>query len=241
MSKLKEDDLTLEFIKECFTYHEDGYLIWKTRPVHHFKEEVDSRRFNTAKAGKVAGYFNKRSDSKQEGFGYWRLGITWGDSFSNFKIHRIIWFLHKGFFPKLVDHKDTDTNNNRISNLRDSDVKGNSHNTKTPVNNNTGYKGVSRHTAHNRQNKPFRSCIEFDGYTFGLGNYVTAEDAACAYNIAAKLLFKTFANINEDVTCESIFTSNSKFFTQTYFEIEQGIFDWDSKSQRKPSKRRKSK
>lgn len=33
---LKEKDLTQKTVKECFDYHEYGYLIWKYRPDYHF-------------------------------------------------------------------------------------------------------------------------------------------------------------------------------------------------------------
>ncbi|CAM0068555.1 HNH endonuclease [Vibrio phage K406] len=230
--RLKEDDLTQEILQQCFKY-KNGNLYWKERPANHFKNLSDYRAFLTNQEGKVAGYYNKRTDSKRKDFGYWRVGITLGDAQAPFKLHRLIFLLEKGYLPKVVDHKDGDQNNNNIENLREGDHKKNSYNLRTPVNNTSGYKGVSKSKDPKRRNKPYKASIEWDGYVFGLGAYTSAEEAAVAYNIAAKLLFKDFSKLNVTPFKEEDFQWKGKFFTKDYSQILEGTFDWDSKSQRK--------
>ncbi len=230
--RLSEDALTQDILKTCFIY-EDGKLIWKERPPTHFKDLSFYRCFLTDQAGKVAGYYNKRTDSSRDDFGYWRVGITLGNAQGTFKLHRLIFLLLKGYLPEVVDHRDGNQENNRIENLREGDHKRNSYNLRIPTNNTSGYKGVSKSKDPKRRNKPFRASIEWDGYVFGLGSYPSAEEASTAYNIAAKLLFKDFANLNKTPFKEENFKWKGKFFTKDYHEILNGTFNWSSKSQRK--------
>lgn len=232
----KEEHLTQEFIKECFTYRDDGYLIWNKRPVRHFSNEVNQRRFNTQHSGTVAGYFNKRTDSKQEGFGYWRVGITREGFTGHFKLHRLIWLYHYGYLPEVVDHEDNDTSNNRIGNLRKADHAKNSYNLKISVNNTTGFKGVSYTKDPKRWKSPYVASIEYDGYTFGLGHYSDPEMAALAYNLAAEVLFKDFNNPNVISLKRDDLRTGSKFFTKTQYDILNGSFDWSTKKRRKQRK-----
>lgn len=235
--KNKEELLTLEFINECFEYREDGNLIWKRRPLHHFTSNTNKNRFNTARAGSVAGYFNLRTDSKQEDFGYQRVGITVDGEVRHYKVHRIIWFMHKGYFPALVDHKDNDTRNNRIENLREGTHKKNCYNLKTPINNTSGYKGVSKTNDPKRRRIPYRASIEYNGYIFGLGSYSCKHEAAHAYNLAAKLLFGEFCKLNETPFNPEDFKWKGKFFSKDYHTLKDGTFDWTSKKQRKSNKK----
>lgn len=60
-----------------------------------------------------------------------------------FLVHRIIWFLHYGSFPKdMIDHIDRDGTNNKISNLREATNAQNQWNTTKQIINSSGYKGV---------------------------------------------------------------------------------------------------
>lgn len=229
--KLSEDDLTQEVVKDCFDY-EDGQLIWKLRPPEHFKELSYYRCFRTESVGKVAGYFNKRIDSNRKDFGYWRTGITLGGAFSNFKLHRLIYFWHHGTFPDVVDHKDCDQNNNRIENLRAATHKSNSQNTRTNHNSVTGYKGVSVSKSVYRINKPYRASIMFNGYSFHLGDYECKHRAARAYNLASDLLFKNFSNVNKTPCEDNVEDFFQKFFTIDYPKIKNGTFNWESKTKR---------
>lgn len=109
-----------------------------------------------------------------------------------FYSHRLIWRWWHGEDPgvKRVDHRDTDTTNNRICNLRKCTHRQNSWNSKTPKANTSGYKGVREHrpgkwVAHMRKN----------GKTNYLGTFASAEEAAKCYANAAKKCRKEFARV----------------------------------------------
>lgn len=57
--------------------------------------------------------------------------------------HRIIFFLHFGYCPEIIDHIDGIRTNNRISNLRAATLSQNNCNTKLRKDNSSGHKGVS--------------------------------------------------------------------------------------------------
>lgn len=190
---LKESELTQELLKECFDYHEDGYLIWKERPLKHFKDVGNQKRFNTPFAGKVAGYYNKRTDSKRDDFGYYKVRITLEKSQGMFKLHRLIFLWHNGYLPEVLDHKDGNTMNNRIDNLRESTVQQNSCNLKLNVNNTSGYKGVVKDRCCGK----WRASIKSEDNFYYLGAYTSKEEAAYAYNLAASVLHKEFAYLNK--------------------------------------------
>ncbi len=56
--------------------------------------------------------------------------------------HRVIWALHHGEWPKLIDHTDGDLANNRIENLRNVDQTTNMRNACLPSDNKSGAIGV---------------------------------------------------------------------------------------------------
>lgn len=221
LDELKESDLTKELLEECFTYHKDGYLVWEKRPKEHFSDLPKYRVFNTINNGKVAGYFNKRTDSKREGFGYWRVGLTLGNCLGHFKMHRLIFLMHHGYLPKIVDHRDRDTSNNKIENLRESDVSNNGGNSSISVSNTSGYKGVSTIKGRNK----YSSSIECKGNTFFIGNY-DLDEAAAAYNIVARLLFGEHAALNDTKFPEGKVTKHGKFWKTTYPLLLDGSYDW---------------
>ncbi len=59
--------------------------------------------------------------------------------------HRLIFLLHHGYLPEVVDHKDGNVLNNDISNLRAATVHLNNYNRSLDSNNTSGIKGVSWH------------------------------------------------------------------------------------------------
>jgi hypothetical protein len=208
---LKESELTQELLHECFEYNPEGFLIWKERPLKHFKNEGNQKRFNTPWAGKIAGYYNKRTDSKRDDFGYHIVRITLEKSQGLFKLHRLIFLMHHGYLPAVVDHIDGNSTNNRIDNLRESSVQQNSCNLKLNINNTSGYKGV-----HSIREGFWSAHIRSKGVTYYLGSYKEKHLAAYAYNLAAEVLHKEFACLNDIEEDVSDFDYSSKFFTEIY-------------------------
>lgn len=126
--KFSKDDLDKLFLVDTVS----GKLFWKERPLDSFK---------TVGAGKI---WNKRYASKQAGHtkkdGYCVVGIH---GVLNL-VHRVIWLLHSGSWPKnQIDHIDGDCSNNSLTNLREVCNQENSKNQKLRKNNRFGVTGVN--------------------------------------------------------------------------------------------------
>lgn len=105
------------------------------------------------------------------------------------KMHREILGAEPG---TMVDHKDGDGLNNTRNNIRPASNQKNSFNQRLASNSTSGYKGVTWHKRHNK----WYAQIRIDGRRKGLGLFATPEDAARAYDAAAKELFGEFARTN---------------------------------------------
>jgi hypothetical protein len=106
---------------------------------------------------------------------------------NNRTIHRLValTFIPNPENKPCVDHKDGNTFNNAVENLRWVTRSENSKNMK--VTNSTGFKGVQAH------GKKFRAKIEINGKSTHLGTFETAEAAHEAYKAAASEHFGDYA------------------------------------------------
>lgn len=106
------------------------------------------------------------------------------------QMHRLILAAPQG---REVDHWDGDGLNNQRHNLRLATQHENQRNRKNPNSNNTsGYKGVSWH----KKDEKWVAQIIADGKHLNLGRFNTPEDAARAYDKAARNYYKEFASLN---------------------------------------------
>jgi hypothetical protein len=110
-------------------------------------------------------------------------------------MHVEVWTRHNGAIPDgfTIDHEDQNTWDNRIQNLRLATIAQQGHNKRRASNNTTGHKGVSWNTNLGKN----RSAIRHHPDRLFLGWFDTAEEAAYAYNVAAKFLHGEFASLNE--------------------------------------------
>jgi len=154
---------------------ETGLFTWKK-----------SRR-GTARAGSTAGRLHKYT-------GYVYIYIK-----SKFYLaHRLAYKMYHGSDPvDMLDHIDMDRANNRIANLRDATRTQNGGNSKSKKNSFSGVKGVqaNRNLAKSGIStaSPWKAHITFNKKKIHLGCYKTKEEAAIAYEKAAKEYFGDFA------------------------------------------------
>jgi hypothetical protein len=100
---------------------------------------------------------------------------------------------------KIVDHINNNGLDNRRCNLRICGTRDNNRNSKKRIGINQGitsvFKGVSNHKGC--ISKPWEARIRVDGVQLYLGIFSSEEDAAKAYDEAAKKYFGEFALTNE--------------------------------------------
>ena len=114
----------------------------------------------------------------------WVGGKSW-------RIHRVVWYLHYGYWPTsdAIDHINGNPRDNRISNLRAATNKENARNCKLPRNSSTGAKGVTR------QQGKFRVRIKVNMRKLHLGYYNTLEEAKAAYAAASRKYHGEFGRV----------------------------------------------
>jgi len=109
-----------------------------------------------------------------------------------FMIHRIIYEMHYNEIPfgLQIDHIDRNPLNNKIENLRLCEQSENKINSKIPVNNTTGYKGVLA-----TPNGKFQARLGYRGIKLYLGLFDTREKAYERVLEETKRLYGEFTNV----------------------------------------------
>jgi hypothetical protein len=113
--------LTKEILHDLFIY-KDGLLYKKPKS-------------NRCRSDIIIG--------RNNGNGYLRTAIN----YKSYYIHRLIFVMFYGYFPKQIDHIDGNRSNNRIENLREANNAQNNWNKTTTKANTSGRKNVYWHSA----------------------------------------------------------------------------------------------
>lgn len=143
-------------------------------------------------------------DEDYEYLNQWKWYALWQRNIKNFYAvrkqrvngKRVMIFMHRLIMRakpgEQVDHINHITLDNRKCNLRICNRYENMHNSRKPINNSTGFKGVS----FDRKIKKFKTQICVLGRSVYLGAYDNILDAAIAYDQAALKYFGDFAYPN---------------------------------------------
>lgn len=134
----------------CYLFdYRDGNLIRKTH------------QSSNARIGDVAGWLDKSS-------GYLRVRVDR----KMYLVHRLIYLIHTGLLPSVVDHMDGNILNNKIENLRESDEFRNRWNCLGNEGSISGVKGVYQDGGR------WKAMVNVDKKRYYLGMYDTIEEAA---------------------------------------------------------------
>jgi hypothetical protein len=167
-------ELTFELAHSLF-YEKDGILFWK-------KKEIVSLRscFNTKYANKEAGAF--------DGKGYRR--VVYKQGCKSIGVHRVIFLMHYGYLPEVIDHINGKPADNRIENLRAATRQTNNQNSCLARHNTSGVKGVS----YSKSNRHWRCSLSFNNKTKEVSGFRTIEDAADFMDLWRSEAHGEFAN-----------------------------------------------
>ena len=159
-------DVTHDEIKQMMEYHEDGSLTWRIQ------------RGPFPSGTRVGTITNGRRQC----------------SINNVRVYtaNVVWFYHLGYFPVqkgfILDHKDGDSLNDRIGNLRPATQGKNRINASKRKN--------REHTGVYPRGDKFISKIQNEGVIHHLGTYNTVQEASAAYKGASLILHGEFSIFN---------------------------------------------
>jgi hypothetical protein len=168
----------VDFLRTCLDYTpETGELRWKQRPREHFANTQMWKRWNIHRAGTLAGTQTTK---------YRRINFYSGYRFLCFA-HRVIWKWMTGEDPPSdIDHKDRNPLNNRWENLRLATRVQAVWNRELPRKINP-HRGVFP-----MKEGKWRVRIRINGIQHNLGSFSSVEEAAAAYEAAAREIHGDF-------------------------------------------------
>lgn len=110
-----------------------------------------------------------------------------------YKAHRLAWLYAHGYNPpNQIDHINGIPSDNRLVNLREATHGQNAINSRRPLRNTSGVKGVGWY----KPCQKWRARIRFCGTLFHLGLFQRKEDAAAAYSKTAEKLHGEFRRVS---------------------------------------------
>lgn len=175
--------ITQEILNELLSYDPDtGNLTWKWRDVKWFKDG----RFSAETVQKMwnSKLANKPAFTAADNNGY-KIGRLNG---KNYRAHRIIFLLVKGYLPEQVDHENHIRGDNRWENLKECTNKENSRNQTMRSTNTSGVMGVH----WDKRDEKWIATIKVDDQTRFLGRFFDIQDAAdCRTRALAHFNFHT--------------------------------------------------
>lgn len=105
-------------------------------------------------------------------------------------VHRLIFLMHYGYMPGIVDHINRNKLDNRIENLRAASRNENARNRKLHTNNTSGVKGVS----WRKDVSKWVANISYENKQYHLGYFEDLELAELVVSEARDYLHKEFAH-----------------------------------------------
>jgi hypothetical protein len=144
--------------------------------------DLDKQEITRLSTGNKLTPFLRGSSKKREQK-YYAVKYSKNSKGYTLLLHRLFFYWHHGYLPKLVDHKDTNPQNNKIENLRELTKSSNNRNSNKDQNRkrkpSSKHKGVSK-TRSNKWCARVRDLIlKKDIY---IGTFDNEDNAGQAYN-----------------------------------------------------------
>lgn len=157
----------LDYLRQCVEYNpETGELFWLHRPVEHFRDELNARRFNTRFPGKPAFNTMHRTGA-----------LVGGLDQRQILAHRVAYYMATGIHPdQEVDHINGNPADNRIANLRLVSRSENARNRKRSP----GIRKTHAYGVRQSSKNSWRAYISVEGQMISIGSFPTPEAAAAA-------------------------------------------------------------
>lgn len=154
--------LTRERARQIFSY-DNGHLVW-----------LEGKR-----KGQRVGTVNT--------YGYLCCQVD----YRKYLVHRVVFFMHFGWWPPVVDHVNGDPLDNRIENLRSATQRQNCYNSRTPSNNTSGIKNVR----FDKRRGTWGVSVRAGGVRLHIGTFRDRNAAADAASEAMHRLHGEFARV----------------------------------------------
>jgi hypothetical protein len=167
---------TQEEVLRLFEYR-DGVLYWKERPRSDFKTELAWKQWNPKHKGKKAGCWSGHH-------------VTVAINKKHYALARIVFLMHYGYLPEIVDHADCNPMNNCISNIRAATKAENQRNAGMFSHNTSGYKGV----VWSKACQKWTARIKHNGKNIYLGVFKSKDLANQVVRQKREFLHGQFAN-----------------------------------------------
>lgn len=167
MSKAPELLPSVDFLRSVLHYDEvSGVLTWAPRCLSDFSKDKYHKAWVSRCQGKEAG-----SQVKKKNKIYKVIYVGGCRMYS----HRVAWAIHYGKHPDdEIDHKNGNSSDNSIDNLRIVSRKENSRNVGLQANSRSGFCGVNWHVKAGR----WKARVKIDGKEKYLGLFDCPEQAA---------------------------------------------------------------
>ncbi len=184
------EKISVKILQDLINYNPfTGEFSWLERSSEMFEDTL-KRTAQVTCNNWNARYAGKPCFTQKHPFGY-KIGTIWN---VKYLAHRVAWALSYGSWPQeLIDHVNQNPCDNRLVNLREATKSQNAHNSKKPVTNTSGFKGVSLC----RQTGKWRAVIKNNNSAIWLGRWGTPELAYKAYCTAATTFHKDFRSVSE--------------------------------------------
>lgn len=157
--------------------------------------------------GAQAGHINSSDGYRYVKFGKHRKAIA---------THRVVFFMHHGYLPKVIDHINRQRSDNRIENLRDALCGSNNLANQSRQ---SGTTSIHKGVCWDASRQKWSAYIKKDGVTYSLGRYTCEHQAGKAYNSRATQIFGDFAYLNDIPSDESIAAQAKEEFIDELVKI----------------------